>query len=152
MPTQLRLLIENARVWSEREGRRSHPLSGGGSGARVRSGGQRGPRAKHAKPLSMDAERTCQPVARHVEDSQIDKVAKLLGEAAYRKKCDYQHKITRSDRIRPIGAPSRRLPSRRSSFKCTSFPRSFGTEPGDRSGGRSDIRKMHVLRGKDLKT
>ena len=38
-------------------------------------------------------------VVRHVEDSQIGKVAKLLGKAAYRKKRDYQHKITRSDRV-----------------------------------------------------
>ena len=52
---------------------------------------------KHAKPLSPDAELTCQLVDRHVEDSQIDKVAKFLAKAAYRKKCDYQHKITRSD-------------------------------------------------------
>ena len=55
--------------------------------------------SEQPKPLSADAERTCQPVVRHVEDSQIGKVAKLLGKAAYRKKGDYQHKTTRSDRV-----------------------------------------------------
>ena len=40
---------------------------------------------QNTKPLSTDAELTCQLVARHVEDSQIGKVAKLLGKAAYRK-------------------------------------------------------------------
>ena len=38
------------------------------------------------KPLRPDAERTCQLVVRHDEDSQIDKVAELLGKAAYRKR------------------------------------------------------------------
>ena len=52
--------------------------------------------------LSTDAEQTCQPVVRHVEESQTGKVTKLLGKAAYRKKCDYQHKITRSDRNYPL--------------------------------------------------
>ena len=41
--------------------------------------------AKYTKALRPDPERTCQIVVRHVEDSQIGKVAKLLGKAAYRK-------------------------------------------------------------------
>ena len=72
--------------------------------------------------LSTDAERTCQLVAsRHVEDSQIGKLAKLLGKAAYRKKCDYQHKITHADRM--LSSP-RRLWPLRSIFvtKSTSSP------------------------------
>ena len=51
------------------------------------------------KALRPGAELTCQLVARHDEDSQIDKVAELLREATYRKNGNYQHKTTRSDRM-----------------------------------------------------
>ena len=55
--------------------------------------------AAKTKPLSTDPERTCQMVVRHVEDSQIDKVAKLLGKAAYRKIAIISTKWRLSDRV-----------------------------------------------------